>query len=115
MVVAFAGAVLLAGPAVAGAAEPVHVARTVTTASGAQLAAQTLRDFRNIEIGSGAATLTVEVDGTPIPIPVTYADVLKGGGEGTGGLNLVGLALWGAVGSMFFRAVRVLSRLGRRV
>lgn len=114
LVLVLSCAFLIAAPQLAGAEEPVHVARSVTTVSGASLAAETIRNLKAVEFGSGAATVTVEVDGGPTALPIDYAALFESGKTELGGSSVADLAIWAVVGSMFLRAVQVLSRLGRR-
>ncbi|MDA3937065.1 MAG: hypothetical protein PF636_09500 [Actinomycetota bacterium] len=89
-----------------------HVSQTTATTSGAEALTTVFQQLRGIQLGSSAATVTLDVEGTETPMVVEYGDMLGGGEGGVGG----GLMSYGAIGlgaGVFIKLLRVLMRLGR--
>lgn len=106
-------AALLAAPATAGAA-PRVTTHVVGRTSGVEIAGQLLGHLSAVNLGSGSATVTLDVDGHRRPVRVEFGELAKGAGHASGrGLSLVALAAMPLVAGVFFRAVRFLSSLGR--
>lgn len=102
------GAILLAIPQTAYATET-HVSTDVQTVSGIALAEQLVRGVSGVELGGNGATVTVDVDGQAVRMPVDYSRLL--GGEGDFGAGPMLLLLAGV--TLFLRFLGLLLRLGR--
>lgn len=88
---------MLAAPHIA-LADGVPVETRVVTVSGVALVSQLARDLARVDVGSQGATFTVDVEGSPAQIPVSYATAFQGNAGGDiASFVLVGLALGAAL------------------
>ncbi len=95
-------------PASAWAAESAAETR-VYTVTGAQIASQVASGLSSLDIGSGATTITVDIEGTPTQIPVTYSSVL----DADANRGLTSFALLGLAAGAVLKFLGLLLRLGR--
>jgi hypothetical protein len=84
--------------------------------TGVDAAGAFLRGLREVELGSEAATVTIEVEGVETPIAVDYAELTESAslaGDGQGGELIAPLlAGWVGLGALS-RAERIARRLHR--
>jgi len=103
-------------PALAHAVEPAStelVGRTVTTVSGTQMAEDLVDNIDSVAVGSGATTVTLDVNGEKQPVTISYDELLNEAGVEGGAGSIVPLALISAGLGGLFKFVRVLTRLAR--
>ena len=110
----FAAALLLVlavAPGLAFAGEV--TSRVVSRTDGVELVRQMIGQFRGLEVGATAATLTVDVDGTQRPVGIGLGGSGMGTGPGAGsGSGLLTLAVMPFLAGALVRLLRFLSRLG---
>ena len=103
-------------PALAHAVEPASaelVGRTVTTVSGTQIAEDLIDKIDSVAVGSGATTVTLDVDGEKQPVTINYDELLNEAGVEGGAGSIVPLVLLSAGLGGLFKFIRVLTRLAR--
>ncbi|TDB39724.1 MAG: hypothetical protein D9V44_01855 [Actinobacteria bacterium] len=112
MVLALSMFAALAVPdaAVGVPAGAVLVSSTEQTVSGAEVAAQVLENLNKVALGSGSATVTMDVDGTPHDISLDVGELAAGGSVKSG---LGGVAVIAAIAAGLFKGAALLVRLLR--
>ncbi len=107
-------------PSVAHAADSVAHSTVAGRVSGLQIAQQILGQLRGVQLGSGDATVAMDVGGHTQPVRIDYSSLVgaagpTGGATGAGGIG--GLARLFAIpvaGGVFLKLASLLSRLHGR-
>lgn len=106
-------------PGVAYAQETVTRSKTVTQVSGAQIMGQIIGQLKGVQLGSSAATVTLDVNGQAKPVRIDYASVAgaagsTGGGGDSGIGALARLFAISVAGGALLKLASMLSRLTGR-